>query len=922
MKKRKANKHGPQLLAIILTAFFVIGTLSGPVFGAQVSEDVGLPIAAESSEEVEKTGETDNPERAEEIEESVDNNDKSKEEGKTDTEDYSLAGDPKTDESGDTESFSESTYCPDPEEFAPVDSSIFSDVSVVEAEEESSAPDTAEENAGTSSSVQNDDFDSTVESSEKSPNTSRVEKSPSLQGSEEVIEAIPAEETVVTTEDQNNDTSDFLIVNGVLTEYNGEGGEVVVPDGVTSIGDYAFWHCSNLKSVRLPDSVISIGDCAFESCDNLTSITMPNSITSIGYDAFAYCNSLTSVILPDSLTTIETGLFNHCGNLTSITMPKNLASIGYDAFSYCSSLSSITLPNSLTKIEFGAFDECDNLTIYCSSNAKYIIEYASVSKIPYYGDIPFTISGSTLVSYNRSGGTVTVPDGIKVIGKSAFEDCWEVTKISLPAETEIIEESAFYGCSSLTSISLSGIKRIGRSAFSECTSLRSISIPEGITRVDDHLFENCNSLNNITLPNTLKSIGISAFASCSNLKSIIIPKSVIRIDGSCFSNCSSLTSISLPDGIEWISYGTFEGCSSLKSIVIPNGTDFISENAFSDCTDLTKITIPASVTDIEDFAFEGSFNVVIYCPSNAGQVIKYAKEWNIPYNTYSIPLTKITLSKTSTTLTKGQTFTITTSYTPDTATNKAVAWSSSNTKVVTVTTAGKITAVSKGTATITALAKDGSGTKASCTVNVLPVLKKPGNCRFVKWNNANYCSCNIAWNQMPGADGYQTLLSWTNGSHASTTTVKSNVLSRTCTVATNHVSQMKVRAYVKMAGKTYYSPWSNVVFITPSPAKLTTKNVSPSSKNLKMNISWNIVYGCNGYNVFITTNHYGTWYWNQSTSTKANATSAVITKYRGSKLKKNTRYYVRIVTRRQRNGVFCTVPMPSNNAYTGSFIIK
>ena len=133
---------------------------------------------------------------------------------------------------------------------------------------------------------------------------------------------------------------------------------------------------------------------------------------------------------------------------------------------------------------------------------------------------------------------------------------------------------------------------------------------------------------------------------------------------------------------------------------------------------------------------------------------------------------------------------------------------------------------------------------------------------------------------------------------------------------------MKVRAYVKMAGKTYYSPWSNVVFITPSPAKLTTKNVSPSSKNLKMNISWNIVYGCNGYNVFITTNPYGTWYWNQSTFTKANATSAVITKYRGSKLKKNTRYYVRIVTRRQRNGVFCTVPMPASNTYIGSFIIK
>jgi hypothetical protein len=200
-------------------------------------------------------------------------------------------------------------------------------------------------------------------------------------------------------------------------------------------------------------------------------------------------------------------------------------------------------------------------------------------------------------------------------------------------------------------------------------------------------------------------------------------------------------------------------------------------------------------------------------------------------------------------------------------------------------------------------------------------LKKPGNCHFAKWNNTKYTSCQIAWKKVDGADGYQTLLSWTNGTHASTTIVKANVLYRNCTVHPQYVSQMKVRAFYNKDGKRVFGPWSNVEYITPSPSKLTTKNAS-SGSNLKMNISWNIVYGCNGYNVFITTNPNGTWYWNQSTSTKANATSAVITKYRGSKLKKNTRYYVRIVTRRQRNGVFCTVPMPSNNAYTGSFIIK
>ena len=130
-----------------------------------------------------------------------------------------------------------------------------------------------------------------------------------------------------------------------------------------------------------------------------------------------------------------------------------------------------------------------------------------------------------------------------------------------------------------------------------------------------------------------------------------------------------------------------------------------------------------------------------------------------------------------------------------------------------------------------------------------------------------------------------------------------------------------VRAFYMSGGQRKFGPWSNVEYITPSPTKLTAKNTS-SGTNLKMNIKWNIIYGCNGYNVFLTTNPNGTWYWNQSTSIKADATSAAITKYRGSKLKKNTRCYVRIVTRRKRNGVFCTVPMPASNTNIGSFIIK
>ncbi|MBE5998490.1 MAG: hypothetical protein E7237_02550, partial [Sarcina sp.] len=251
-------------------------------------------------------------------------------------------------------------------------------------------------------------------------------------------------------------------------------------------------------------------------------------------------------------------------------------------------------------------------------------------------------------------------------------------------------------------------------------------------------------------------------------------------------------------------------------------------------------------------------------------------------------------------------------------------FTSSNTSVAAVSADGTVTGKKAGSVTITvATPQTANYSKGSKTlkITVRLVLKKPGNCHFVKWNNEKYNSCRIAWNKVDGATGYQSILSWTDGSHASTKILKSNVLSQDCSVTVNHVSQFKVRAFADTAAGRVYSPWSNLEYITPSPTKLTCKNASTASE-LKEKISWNIIYGCNGYNVFLTTNPNGTWYWNQSTSVLATSLDATITKYRGSKLKKNTRYYVRIVTRRKRNGVFCTVPMPRNNTNIGSFIIK
>ena len=137
--------------------------------------------------------------------------------------------------------------------------------------------------------------------------------------------------------------------------------DLIIPDGVTSIGRNAFSGCSGLTSVTIPDNVTSIGGYAFFCCNGLTSVTIGNSVTSIEDSAFSYCSGLTSVTIPDSVTNIGNSAFSHCSGLTSVTIPDSVTSIGNYAFSYCSGLTSVTIPDSVTSIGYGAFAYCNGL---------------------------------------------------------------------------------------------------------------------------------------------------------------------------------------------------------------------------------------------------------------------------------------------------------------------------------------------------------------------------------------------------------------------------------------------------------------------------------------------------------------------------------------------------------------------------------
>ena len=349
----------------------------------------------------------------------------------------------------------------------------------------------------------------------------------------------------------------------------------------------------------------------------------------------------TEIVIPttspagDRVTGIGGAAFKNCTNLTGVVIPSGVTYIGYEAFNGCTGLTTITLPESITSVGEKAFYNCENLQYTIYENAQYL----GNERNPYVALINAT---DTEIPY------CTIHPSTKVIGVSAFENCYNLESIAIPAGVAGVGIRAFCKCYSLGSITVDkenpvfhsagncliktatktlvagcsnskipadgSVTKIGDYAFYDCpVPWLTLVIPDGVTSIGASAFVHSGLLIDVVFPNTLTSIGKSAFGACTYLTSVTIPDSVIKIGACAFSDCLSLTNVTIGSNVASIGVGVFQSCSNLERITVSKkntayhstGSCLIetaSKTLIAGCK-TSVIPTDGSVSKIENYAF-------------------------------------------------------------------------------------------------------------------------------------------------------------------------------------------------------------------------------------------------------------------------------------------------------------------------------
>ena len=433
--------------------------------------------------------------------------------------------------------------------------------------------------------------------------------------------------------------------------------DLIIPESITKIGNYAFEGCSGLTSVTIPNTVTSIGDNAFEDCSGLTSIIIPNSVTEIGKVAFEDCIALTRVTLGNSVTIINSSAFSGCAGITSIKIPKTVTTIGGNAFNGCIGLKSIVIPDLVTEIGGMSFYNCTGLmNVSIGKSVTSIGKDAfknttSIEKVTckattppsWYNTDMFTanvynhaplyvpkdserayktsewgrFSSIIGVDWEQGMGADVVIDGIYYVLNEENATATVTNYSNGPSQTAGTEYSGDIVIPE-TIITESGktytVTAVGDYAFIECTLLSSITMPSSLTEIGRRAFMGCVELESAELPNSLTTIGERAFEGCTNLMTFDFPSSLKSIGESAFSRTGWYDL--QPEGLVYAGTVAYHYKGTIPEdthLLIQEGTTSIADAAFyadekyyleiDNYEGLLSVDIPNSVKYIGNFAF-------------------------------------------------------------------------------------------------------------------------------------------------------------------------------------------------------------------------------------------------------------------------------------------------------------------------------
>ena len=381
---------------------------------------------------------------------------------------------------------------------------------------------------------------------------------------------------------------DYPIGKAPWVEFNDQIDTVVLKEGVTRIGDYAFYNCTELTSVEIPEGVTYIGESAFACCQSLESVTIPGSVTEIGEGAFESCDSMIALELTSGLKCVGAFAFSECVALRELVLPDTVERIERSAFAGTMALHELVIPSNVQEIGDNAFNGCIQLSSLTLSEGIRVIEEMAFSNC------------SDLTE-------VLIPASVECLGDGVFSDCLAMTQIAVAPESEhfVVRDDILY------SKDLSVLVHYPASKEEQ-----EFTIPEEVRKIAGLAFASNYFLMEVMLGDHLEEVGSYAFARCSSLSFMSLPAQTTRLGASPFHDCTMLLEIEVdPNNPCYSSIdGVLYNKEQTQLIQYPAGLydDFykvpdtvreIAENACYDAQDLEVLKIPAGVRKIGDMAF-------------------------------------------------------------------------------------------------------------------------------------------------------------------------------------------------------------------------------------------------------------------------------------------------------------------------------